>query len=98
MPSGTGSSLVGRIELNRFIPTFGVIIAVILAGWLWVGIDAIVGHVQNGKAIDSGLVLAALLMPAVFGLFLGLFYFVGYRLYVRDRTELIAFLRGVGVA
>jgi hypothetical protein len=94
MSVGSGTNLVGRIALNRFIPIFGVVLAVILAGWLWVGIDATVGHMQQGKAIDSGFIFAALLMPALFGLFHGFFYYVGYRLFVRDRIELIVFLRG----
>ena len=89
-----GTTLVGRIRLNRFIPVFGFVFAVILADWLWVGIDATIGHVQQGKALDSGLIFAALLMPALFGLFLGLFYYVGYRLFVQDRIELTAFLAG----
>jgi hypothetical protein len=93
-PVASGTNLVGRIRLNPLIPALGVILGVILAGWLWVGIDAIVGHVRQGRAIDSGLVFAALLMPALFGLFHGLFYYVGYRLFVRDRIELIAFLTG----
>jgi hypothetical protein len=94
MPVASGTNLVGRIRLNPIIPVFGVIFAVILAGWLWVGIDAIVGHVRQGRAIDSRLFFASLLMPALFGLFLGVFYYVGYRLFVRDRIELIAFLTG----
>jgi hypothetical protein len=89
-----GTTLVGRIRLNRFIPAVGLVLAVILAGWLWVGIDAVVGHLQQGRAIDSGLIFAALLMPALFALFHGLFYYVGYRLFVRDRIDLIAFLAG----
>lgn len=90
---GGRTGLEGRIGINRFVPAFAIVVALVVGGWLVSGLAFVFDQVQQGAKIGAMTAFANLVLPAVFGLFLALLLSAGIRLFERDRQELEGFLR-----
>jgi hypothetical protein len=92
IPIASRTRLEGHVSLNPAIVWFGLFMTVILGGWLAAGLSTLGTRLGSGESSPAGYGFGGILLPIAFGSALATLYLIGYRLFRRDRDELIAFL------